>query len=44
VLRLVVEGDVDAVIKAAAGLTVTGIRTYETDLEEVFFTLYEGGA
>jgi ABC-2 type transport system ATP-binding protein len=40
VVTLVVEGSVDAVIKAAATLTVERIVTHETDLEDAFLDLY----
>jgi ABC-2 type transport system ATP-binding protein len=42
VVRLVVEGDVDRVIKAAAKMHVRRVVTHETDLEEVFLDLYRG--
>jgi ABC-2 type transport system ATP-binding protein len=41
-VRLVVEGSVDGVIKAAAGLEVLRIVSHETDLEDVFLRYYEG--
>jgi ABC-2 type transport system ATP-binding protein len=40
VIRLVVEGPVDAVIKAAAHLDVDRIVTHEPDLEDAFFEFY----
>ena len=40
VVRLVVEGSVDPVLKAAAGLTVDRIATEQIDLEEVFLDYY----
>jgi ABC-2 type transport system ATP-binding protein len=40
-LHLVVEGSVDRVIKAAAGLTVQSIVTREADLEDVFLSYYQ---
>ncbi len=44
-VRLVVEGSVDAALKAAAGLSVDRIVTHEADLEEVFLDYYrEDGA
>ncbi|MGY0237172.1 ABC transporter ATP-binding protein [Longispora urticae] len=39
-LRLVVEGSVDAVIKTAATLSVEQIITHEADLEDVFLSYY----
>ena len=39
-VHLVVEGSVDAVLKAAARLSVQRIVTHETDLEEVFLEYY----
>jgi ABC-2 type transport system ATP-binding protein len=39
-LRLVVEGPVDAVVKAAATRTVLGVATHEADLEDVFLSFY----
>ncbi len=42
VVHLVVEGSVDGVIKAAAGLEVLRIVSHETDLEDVFLRYYEG--
>ena len=41
-LRLVVEGSVDAVLKAASELTVVRITSREANLEEVFFSLFQG--
>ena len=43
VVRLVVEGSVDGVVKAAGGLEVQRIVTHDTDLEDVFLRYYEGG-
>ncbi|MDQ4068553.1 MAG: ABC transporter ATP-binding protein [Actinomycetota bacterium] len=43
-VRLVVEGSVDAALKAAAGLSVDRIVTHEADLEEVFLEYYRGDA
>ncbi|RZL74324.1 MAG: ABC transporter ATP-binding protein [Rhodococcus sp. (in: high G+C Gram-positive bacteria)] len=40
VIRLVVEGNVDAVLKRAATLPVRRIVTHETDLEDVFLNFY----
>ncbi|MGH2744012.1 MAG: hypothetical protein ACRDN8_16350 [Thermoleophilaceae bacterium] len=40
-IRLVVDGPVDPVIKAAARLSVQAISSYEADLEEVFLTFYK---
>jgi ABC-2 type transport system ATP-binding protein len=40
-IRLIVDGPVDPVIKAAARLTVQTITSYEADLEEVFLTYYQ---
>ncbi|PFG75019.1 ABC transporter ATP-binding protein [Tepidiforma thermophila] len=42
-VHLVVEGAVDAVIKAAAGLTVERIHTPGQDLEDLFLEYYQGG-
>ncbi len=44
-VRLVVEGSVDAVLKAAAALTVDRITTEQIDLEEIFLDYYreQGG-
>jgi ABC-2 type transport system ATP-binding protein len=42
-LRLVVEGSVDPVIKAAAGHEVLRIVTHDTDLEDVFLSYYRDG-
>ena len=39
-VRLVVEGSVDPVLKAAAGLTVDRIATEQVDLEDVFLEYY----
>ena len=44
VISLVVEGPVDAVIKAAARLNVRRIVTHEADLEDVFLAYYREGA
>ena len=45
VVEVVVEGSVDAVIKAAATLTVTRLVTHNDDLEDTFLGLYrEDGA
>lgn len=43
-LTVVVEGNVDAVIKAAAKLTVARIDTPGDDLAEIFRAFYENGA
>ena len=40
VVRVVVEGSVDRVLKAASGLEVRRIVTHEADLEEVFLGYY----
>ncbi|QZS54572.1 ABC transporter ATP-binding protein [Rhodococcus opacus] len=40
VIRLVIEGNVDAVLKQAATLPVRRIVTHETDLEDAFLSLY----
>ena len=40
VIQVVVEGSVDGVIKAAAGLEVRRIVSHETDLEDVFLAYY----
>lgn len=40
-LSVVVEGSVDRVIKAAAGLDVRRVVTHETDLEDVFLGYYQ---
>jgi len=40
IIELVVEGSVDAVIKAAASLRVTRIVTHNDDLEDIFLELY----
>jgi ABC-2 type transport system ATP-binding protein len=42
VVHMVVEGSVDGVVKAAAGLEVLRIVSHETDLEDVFLRYYEG--
>jgi ABC-2 type transport system ATP-binding protein len=42
VVSLVVEGSVDAVVKAAAGLEVHRIVSHEADLEDVFLGYYQG--
>jgi ABC-2 type transport system ATP-binding protein len=42
VVHLVVEGSVDGVIKAAAGVEVVRIVSHEADLEDVFLRYYEG--
>jgi ABC-2 type transport system ATP-binding protein len=42
VVHVVVEGSVDGVIKAAAGLEVVRIVSHEADLEDVFLRYYEG--
>ena len=44
VLRLVVEGSADRVVKAAAALEVQRIVTHVTDLEDVFLGYYRGPA
>ncbi|WP_018353134.1 ABC transporter ATP-binding protein [Longispora albida] len=44
VLRCRVSGSPDALVKAAARHTVTGLLSEEPDLEELFLTYYEGGA
>jgi ABC-2 type transport system ATP-binding protein len=41
VIRLVVEGSVDPVVKAAARLDVRRIVTHDTDLEDVFLRYYQ---
>ena len=41
VISVVVEGSVDRVIKAAAGLEVLRVVTHETDLEDVFLGYYQ---
>jgi ABC-2 type transport system ATP-binding protein len=41
VISVVVEGSVDPVIKAAAGLDVRRVVTHETDLEDVFLGYYQ---
>jgi ABC-2 type transport system ATP-binding protein len=41
VVRLVVEGSVDGVIKAAAGVEVVRVVSHETDLEDVFLRFYQ---
>lgn len=43
-LRLVVEGSVDAVVKAAARLEVVRIVTHDADLEDIFLSYYRGDA
>lgn len=43
-LTVIVEGSVDAVLKAAAALTVTRIETPGDDLAEIFRAFYENGA
>ena len=40
VVHLVVEGSVDGVLKAAAGLEVRRVVTHDADLEEVFLGYY----
>jgi ABC-2 type transport system ATP-binding protein len=40
-ISVVVEGSVDRVIKAAAGLDVRRVVTHETDLEDVFLGYYQ---
>ena len=42
VIHVVVEGTVDRVIKAAAGLDVRRLVTYDADLEDVFLRYYQG--
>ena len=42
-VRLVVEGSVDAVLKAAARLPVERISTEQADLEDVFLEFYRSG-
>jgi ABC-2 type transport system ATP-binding protein len=42
-VRLVVEGSVDAVLKAAAGLRIERITTEQVDLEDVFLEFYRSG-
>lgn len=41
VIHLVVQGSVDGVIKAAAGMEVQRIVSHETDLEDVFLRYYQ---
>ena len=43
VLRCLMTGRADALIKAAARYPVASILAEEPDLEELFFTLYRGG-
>lgn len=40
VIHLVVEGSIDAVVKAAATMRVRQIVTHDTDLEDVFLAYY----
>jgi ABC-2 type transport system ATP-binding protein len=40
IVHLVVDGSVDAALKAASRLTVMRIVTLDTDLEDVFLTYY----
>ncbi len=40
-LRLVATGELDAVIKAAAGFPVVGVATHEPSLEEIFLRYYQ---
>lgn len=42
-LRLVVEGSVDRVVKAAASLEVRRIATHDADFEDVFLRYYQDG-
>ena len=42
VIHVVVEGTVDRVIKAAAGLDVRRLVTHDADLEDVFLRYYQG--
>jgi ABC-2 type transport system ATP-binding protein len=42
-VRLVVEGGVDAVVKAAAQLEVLRVVTHDADLEDVFLSYYRDG-
>ncbi|MGH8990101.1 MAG: ATP-binding cassette domain-containing protein [Acidimicrobiia bacterium] len=41
-IHVVVEGSVDRVIKAAAGLEVLRVVTHDTDLEDIFLRYYQG--
>ncbi len=41
VVRLVVEGSVDGVVKAAAALPVVRIVTHDESLEDIFLGYYE---
>lgn len=41
VIHVVVEGSVDRVIKAAAGLDVRRVVTHDTDLEDIFLRYYQ---
>jgi ABC-2 type transport system ATP-binding protein len=43
-LRAVVQGDLDAVIKLAAGYPLVNIVSQEPSLEEVFLRYYQGGS
>jgi ABC-2 type transport system ATP-binding protein len=43
-VRVVVEGSLDAVIKAAGALTVERVVTHAADLEQVFLGYYEEGS
>jgi ABC-2 type transport system ATP-binding protein len=42
--RLVVEGSVDAVVKALARYEVVDLRSHEPDLEDVFLAFYAPAA
>lgn len=44
ILRATLAGSADALVKAAARYTVTGLLAEEPELEELFFTYYERGA
>jgi ABC-2 type transport system ATP-binding protein len=41
-VELMVEGSIDAVIKAAAAYEVHNIVSHEADLEEIFLEMYRG--
>jgi ABC-2 type transport system ATP-binding protein len=40
-LRCVVEGSADALVKAAAQFPVVSLLSHEPDLEEIFLTYYQ---
>jgi ABC-2 type transport system ATP-binding protein len=44
VLRCVVEGSADALVKAAAQFPVVSLRSHEPDLEELFLAYYTEGS